>query len=211
MANAGTERAAVFVVDDDAGARNSLRWLLEFLGFEVATFAGARDFINGFQPTRPGCLILDLRMPGMGGLELQEWLTAHGIVMPVIIVTGHGDVPVAVRAMKAGAFDFIQKPYNARALIDTTLRAIRLDGERRSRQARSVEIVRRYALLRPREKQVAAMLYRGYPNKRIASELQLSLKTVEAYRGRAMEKMQASSAIELVQIMREGEVVVPES
>ncbi|KPV39448.1 hypothetical protein AN478_09760 [Thiohalorhabdus denitrificans] len=191
----------VFVVDDDAGMRDSIRWLLESVNHKVEVYSDAQEFLEGLDPEQPGVVLLDIRMPGVSGLELQEWLRDRGLEIPVIILTGHADVPAAVRAMKGGALDFIEKPYNAQYLIETVQKAIEQDQQRRELGSRREELRRRAARLTTRESQVAKRVVQGYSNKAIARELDLSPKTVEVHRGRVMEKMEAGSTAELVQML----------
>ncbi|MEW8026156.1 MAG: response regulator transcription factor [Candidatus Thiodiazotropha sp.] len=195
-----TNRPTVFVVDDDQAMRNSLKWLIESVSMQVETFESADAFINSYYPGRSGCLLLDVRMPGMSGLELQEYLRANQIAIPVIIITGHGDVPMAVRAMKSGAVDFIEKPFNDELLLESIRYALALDVRQRDMQKQRAEIATRLARLTPREHEVMVMVTNGKANKEIASSLGVSAKTVEAHRARVMEKMQANSLAELVRM-----------
>ncbi len=190
----------VFVVDDDQAMRNSLKWLIESIGMNVETYASADAFIEGYYPGRSGCLLLDVRMPGMSGLDLQEHFLQENIRIPIIIITGHGDVPMAVRAMKAGAVDFIEKPFNDEILLDSIRNALTLDQELRSEQAQRAEIAARLAHLTPRELEVMGMVTSGQSNKEIATRLGVSAKTVEAHRARVMDKMQANSLADLVKM-----------
>jgi RNA polymerase sigma factor (sigma-70 family) len=190
----------VFVVDDDQAMRNSLKWLIESVGMSVETFSTADEFIRSYYPGRAGCLLLDVRMPGMSGLELQEHFIKHQINIPIIIITGHGDVPMAVRAMKAGAIDFIEKPFNDELLLESIRNALNLDVEQRAAQAERAEIATRLANLTPREHEVMEMVTEGCANKEIAQTLGVSAKTVEAHRSRVMEKMQADSLADLVKM-----------
>ncbi len=190
----------VFVVDDDEAMRSSLKWLIESVGLQVECHESAESFINSYYPGRSGCLLLDVRMPGMNGLELQEYLHNHEIVIPVIIITGHGDVPMSVRAMKVGATDFIEKPFDDELLLDSIRNALVLDETQRDRQAELAELAERLALLTPREHEVMDMVTLGKSNKEIARALDVSAKTVEAHRARVMEKMQAKSLAELVRM-----------
>ena len=191
----------VFVVDDDQAMRTSLQWLIESTGMQVRTFDSADAFLAAYYPGRAGCLLLDVRMPGMSGLELQSYLAREGYRLPVIIITGHGDVPMAVRAMKAGAVDFIEKPFNDEFLLDSIRRALAVDAEQRGLQVRQAEIATRLALLTPREHEVMEMVAEGRSNKEIANALGVSAKTVEAHRARVMEKMEARSLAELVRMV----------
>ena len=193
-------KPTVFVVDDDQAIRSSLKWLIESVAMQVKTFESANAFIENYYPGRSGCLLLDVRMPGMSGLELQEYLTEQRITIPVIIITGHGDVPMAIRAMKAGAVDFIEKPFNDELLLESIRHALMLDEQQRDSQSQKAEIATRLARLTPREHEVMAMVTGGKANKEIASALGVSAKTVEAHRARVMEKMQAHSLADLVRM-----------
>lgn len=190
----------VFVVDDDEAMRNSLRWLIESVGLPVECHDSAESFLESHYPGRSGCLLLDVRMPGMSGLELQEYLKRNEINIPVIVITGHGDVPMSVRAMKEGAIDFIEKPFNDELLLDAIRNALALDKQQREKQALRAELAARMALLTPREYEVMEMVTAGRSNKEIARELGVSAKTVEAHRAKVMDKMQAGSLAELVRI-----------
>lgn len=195
-----SKQATVFVVDDDQAMRNSLKWLIESVGLTVRTYASADDFIKDYYPGRAGCLLLDVRMPGMSGLELQEQFLEQQIKIPIIIITGHGDVPMAVRAMKAGAVDFIEKPFNDELLLESIRNALIKDVDQRMAQSARADIATRLAHLTPREHEVMEMVTSGRANKDIAKTLGVSSKTVEAHRARVMEKMQASSLAELVKM-----------
>ncbi|MEJ2693456.1 MAG: response regulator transcription factor [Candidatus Thiodiazotropha sp.] len=195
-----TNQTTVFVVDDDQAMRNSLKWLIESVSMQVETYDSADAFIQSYYPGRSGCLLLDVRMPGMSGLELQEYLTAHQISIPVIIITGHADVPMAVRAMKSGAIDFIEKPFNDELLLESIRHALLLDEKQRDLQSQRAEIATRLARLTPREQEVMVMVTNGRANKEIAASLGVSAKTVEAHRARVMEKMEAGSLAELVRM-----------
>lgn len=195
-----SKRATVFVVDDDQAMRNSLKWLIESVSLQVETFDSANAFIQSYYPGRSGCLLLDVRMPGMSGLELQEYLKVNQISIPVIIITGHGDVPMAVRAMKAGAVDFIEKPFNDELLLESIRHAMALDAKQRNSQSQRAEIATRLARLTPREHEVMVKVTNGKANKDIATSLGVSSKTVEAHRARVMEKMEAESLAELVRM-----------
>ena len=191
----------VFVVDDDRAVRESLALLVQSVGLEVETFAGAGEFLDAYRPDRRGCLITDIRMPGMSGLELQERLTADGYHIPVIVLTGFGDVPAAVRALKGGAVDFVEKPFNPQALLDLVQQAIVRDTELREQAARAADVAERKALLTPREREVMALVVAGKANKVVAIDLSISERTVELHRGRIMKKMQARSLAELMRIV----------
>lgn len=191
----------VFVVDDDAAVLDSLRFLIESVGLRVRTFSSADEFLAAYTPDQPGCLVLDIRMPGMSGLELQEQLAKRGYTLPVIIITAHGDVPSAVRAMHAGAVDFVSKPFNAQSLLDRVHQALAKDAQTRRDAAVRAAIAAKVALLTPREREVMDLVVSGMSNKGIAAQLQLSAKTVETHRARVMEKMEAGSVAELVRMV----------
>ncbi len=191
----------VFVVDDDVEVRNAMKLLMNSVGLAVETFASAEEFLARFDPARPGCLLLDIRMKGMSGLELQERLALEEIQPPIIIITGHGDVPMAVRAVKVGAVDFIEKPFNEQVLLDSVHRAIELDGEHRGRVLQLADISACLECLTPREREILELVVAGKRNKVIASELGISQSTVEAHRSKVMEKMQAESLSDLMRMM----------
>ncbi len=199
----------VFIVDDDEAVRDSLRWLMESVGLRAESYDSANAFLENCRSDQAGCLLLDIRMPGMSGLDLQERLSGHGIELPVIIITGHGDVPMAVRALKNGAFDFIEKPFNDQLLLDCVNRAIVQDGERRRNLAYGAALRGRFALLTPREREVLELVVEGTPNKLIAAELGVSQKTVEAHRARVMEKLAADSLSHLVRMTLALRAAVP--
>jgi FixJ family two-component response regulator len=190
----------VFVVDDQQAVRDSLRWLLESIGIPVRDYPTAEAFLRDYEPAQPGCLILDVRMPGMSGLDLQEELARRGIELPTIVITAHAEVPMAVRAVKAGAVDFIQKPFSHELLLDRVKQALELDAQEREIRHRRDEARRRLAALTPREREVIVMVAEGRANKAIAAALGVAIKTVEVHRGRAMEKMQAENLAELIRI-----------
>jgi len=196
-----TTQATVFVVDDDQAIRSSLQWLIESVGLQVETYPTADDFMRSYYPGRSGCLLLDVRMPGMSGLELQEHLAQKQIRIPVIIITGHGDVPMAVRAMKSGAVDFIEKPFNDELLLESIRKALAVDEKQRESQSQRARVAARLAHLTPREHEVMVMVTEGRSNKEIANTLGVSAKTIEAHRARVMEKMQAGSLAELVRMV----------
>src|SRR5215472_4337362 len=191
----------VFVVDDDEGVRNSLRFLLKSVGQQTHTLASATEFLETYKPSQPGCLVLDVRMPGMSGLELQQQLNLRGAIIPVIFITGHGDIPMAVEAMQQGAFDFLQKPFRDQDLIDRVQRALEKDRVNRAELTERGRIRERHEQLTPREREVLALVTRGKPNKVMAADLGLSQRTVEIHRARVMEKMGASSLAHLVRMV----------
>ena len=195
----------VFVVDDDEGVRNSLRFLLKSVGLTARTLSSATEFLDTYKPNQPGCLILDVRMPGMSGLELQEQLNARGAVIPVIFITGHGDVPMAVEAMQQGAFDFLQKPFRDQDLIDRIQRALERDSQSRASLLQHAKIRERLDSLTPREREVMVLMTRGKANKVMAAELGVSQRTVEIHRARVMEKSGAASLAQLVRMVMDVE------
>ena len=190
----------VFIVDDDQAVARSLRWLIESVQLKVETFASAQAFLDGYATTKPGCLVLDVRMPGMSGIELQERLTVQRIRVPIIFITGHGDVQMAVRAVQAGAFDFIEKPFNDQDLLDRIQRAISFDSEQRARDSLRARLSALLASLTPREREVLNLVVEGMSNKAVANTLGLSAKTVEVHRAKVMEKMHARSVADLVKM-----------
>ncbi|HWA88780.1 MAG TPA: response regulator FixJ [Rhizomicrobium sp.] len=195
-----TADPVVFVVDDDDAVRDSLGISLKLAGYAVETFESAASFLAGGACSRRGCLITDIRMPDMDGLELQEELVRRGSALPVIVITGHGDVPLAVRAMKAGAGDFLEKPFARDALLAAVKRALET-GERTAQSALDAQEVRnRLATLTPREREVFALVVAGKQSKVIAYELGASPRTIEVHRGRMMQKMKAGSLQELVRM-----------
>jgi two-component system response regulator FixJ len=190
----------VFVVDDDKLVRESLAWLIDTIDLPVALYGNGQDFLADYEPDRPGCLILDVRMPGLSGMDLHARLNERGIELPVIIVTGHADVPMATRAMKAGAFDFIEKPYNDQLMLETVQNAIAFDLGRRRRAQQITALRARFKGLTSRERAVMALIIQGRPNKVIADRLHISIKTVELHRANIMAKVQVRSAAELVRL-----------
>ena len=192
------ERPIVFVIDDDDSVRRSLERLLRSVDLDVETFASAQDFLRKPMPDRPACVVLDLRLPGPSGLELQESLIRSGHDVPIVFISGHADVPSSVRAIKAGAVDFLQKPFSDQALLDIIHGALRRDREARRDRAEVASIRVRFDTLTPRERDVLRLVIQGRLNKQIAGDLGISEKTVKFHRGRVMEKTQAGSVAELV-------------
>ncbi len=195
----------VFVVDDDEAVRTSLRLLLKSVGLQVETFSSGQEFLDQYDPDRSGCLVLDIRMPGMSGLELQQHLNDRHSIMPIVFITGHGDVPMAVEAMQAGAVDFIQKPFRDQDLIDRINRALEKDKAMRAELRERDEIRRRMSQLTPREREVLELVTQGKANKVIAGDLNVSQRTVEIHRARVMEKMGAASLAHLVRMVIEAQ------
>ncbi|HEU4485981.1 MAG TPA: response regulator FixJ [Povalibacter sp.] len=200
---ASSARPTIFVVDDDSAVRDALKLLLRSVGQAVETFGSGQEFIDAYTEDRPGCLVLDIRMPGMSGLELQQKLNERHSILPIIFITGHGDVPMAVEAMQAGAVDFIQKPFRDQDLIDRINQALEKDGNNRAALGERNDIRRRLETLTPREREVLDLVVHGKANKVIAGDLKLSQRTVEIHRARVMEKMQASSLAHLVRMVLE--------
>jgi RNA polymerase sigma factor (sigma-70 family) len=198
-----TSEPIVYVVDDDASVRRSLRWLLESVDLSVHDCATAVEFLEVYDEDRAGCVVLDVRMPGMSGLDLQEKIKSEAIELPIIIVTGHADVPMAIRAMKAGAFDFIEKPFNDQLLLERVQEAIAHDAQARQQTERYQELENRVQQLTPREREVMEAVVKGRSNKQIGKELGISLKTVEAHRARLMHKMRADTLSRLVAMVIE--------
>lgn len=190
----------IYVVDDDEAVRDSLSLLLEARGYTVRSFASAPEFLAAMPSLRPGCLIADIRMPEMDGLELQQRLIERAMPFPLIVITGHGDVPLAVRAMKAGAVDFIEKPFAAKAILNSAEAALSRLAEPGNQGPPAPAATARLALLTPREREVLQGLLAGLPNKSIAYDLAISPRTVEIHRARVMDKMNARSLSELVRM-----------
>jgi len=197
--------ATVFVVDDDEAVRSSLRLLLKSVGLPVETFDSATAFLDQYDGNRAGCLVLDIRMPGMSGLDLQQALNERHSILPIVFITGHGDVPMAVEAMQAGAVDFIQKPFRDQDLIDRINRGLAKDGEMREALRARDDIRARIGELTPREREVLDLVTAGKANKVIAGDLNVSQRTVEIHRARVMEKMNANSLAHLVRMVIEAQ------
>lgn len=191
----------VFVVDDDAAVRDSLSWMIEAAGLNVETFASAEDFLASYDPLRPGCLVLDMRMPGMSGIALQKQLASRNIDIAIIFITAHASVPTAVHAMRAGAIDFLTKPFSEDLLIDRITQCIEEARKRQVRNAAQADLAARFALLTPREKEILHDVVAGKPNKVIAAERAISQKTVEAHRARMMQKLRARSLPDLMRMV----------
>ena len=205
------EMGTVFVVDDDSSVRGGLGRLLKSVGLAVETFASAREFLERGRAEGPACLVLDVRLPELSGLDLQAELARAGVAIPIIFITGHGNVPISVRAMKAGAADFMEKPVDEQELLDAVHRALERDRRVRQEQAEVAELRRRLESLTPREREVLAHVVAGRLNKQIAAELGTSEKTVKVHRARVMEKMKVSSLPELVRAAEKLELSLPEA
>jgi len=201
-----SSKPTIHVVDDDEAMRDSLVWLLDDDRYAVRTYASGEDFLERFSPSPPACVILDIRMPGISGVEVHERMARQGVVTPVVFVTGHGDVPMAVDAIKRGAFDFVEKPFNEAKLTSIIERALDEDARYAGQTAVQSEIAARLAKLSPREREVLDLVVAGKMNKTIADVMNISIKTVEAHRAKVMEKMCARSLAELVQsVIKVGE------
>jgi two-component system, LuxR family, response regulator FixJ len=194
-------QALVFVVDDDEAVRSSTKLLLKSVGLPAVTFASAQEFLDNYDPLQPGCVVLDVRMPLMSGLELQQLLNIRGAIIPVIFITGHGDIPMAVEAMQHGAFDFLQKPFRDQDLLDRVQKALEKDRVNRVQLREKTRIQERRESLTPREREILELMTRGKPNKVMAADLGVSQRTVEIHRARVMEKMGASSLAQLVRMV----------
>jgi two-component system response regulator DctR len=193
------------IIDDDEAIRDALEWLLKSRKLPSTTWDSAEAFLAAWSPEWRGCVVLDIRMNGMSGLECFDVLSSRGCTLPVIFITGHGDVPMAVSALKKGAFDFVEKPFDDQDLVAIVTRALELDHERsRSEDVRG-DIRRRLALLTAREQEVMQHIVEGKYNKVIADDLSISMRTVEAHRSKIFEKMEVRSAVELVQLLRDAE------
>jgi len=197
----------VFIVDDDDGVRRAMSALMESVGYAHAAYPSATEFLRHYNTAQAGCLVLDIRMPEMSGLELQQELHKRGHRIPLIFVTGHGDVPMAVEAMKKGAFDFVQKPFRDQDLLDRVNHALHQDHSLRQETADKDEVSQRWSTLTQREKEVMALIVEGKANKVVAQDLGLSERTVEIHRARVMEKMQVRSVAQLVKLS----MLIPES
>jgi len=198
----------VFVVDDDEDLRQSLQWMLTNAGFDAKAFDSADQFLEYYDPSIGGCMLLDVRMPGMSGVELHDRLLKEHWTIPVILISAYGDVPMAVRAMRAGAIDFIEKPFKRRELLDRVTQALEQDAATRQRESQLHEIERRVERLTPRERQVMELVVIGHSTKEIAYEWDVSVRTIEVHRSRIMRKMQADSIAELVLMAAESGIAI---
>ncbi len=193
------KEGTVFVVDDDSSTRELLAWLMKRNGMRAEVYPDAKSFLQGYTPDAPGCLVVDLNMPGMSGLDLQSYLKEHGVAMPVIFLSGRADVPKAVRAVREGAIDFLEKPFDYKRVVALIEECLERDVESRAAQERRRDHGVRLAQLTQREREVLDLVVAGRMNREIAEALAISIKTVEAHRARIMEKLGVSSVAELVQ------------
>jgi FixJ family two-component response regulator len=196
----GETESIVFIIDDDPLYRASAERLVRSVGFSVQGFESARDFLSSRRPSVPSCLVLDVRLPGLSGLDLQRELADAGVHIPIIFVTGHGDIPMSVQAMKAGAVEFLTKPFRDQDLLDAIRHAIARDRIARRQHARNVDLRKRYELLSPREREVFKCVVSGMLNKQIADELGTTERTIKFHRGHIMQKMQGNSLADLVRM-----------
>jgi FixJ family two-component response regulator len=201
----------IFVVDDDPSVRKSLTRVMTSAGYAVEVFASARDFLAREPVVGPCCVVLDVRMPGLTGLDLQETLASAGHRMPIVFITGHGDISMSVKAMRDGAIDFLTKPFDVENLLEAVQRAVAKDVKDLSAEGRTAEVLERVKLLTPRETEVFALVVTGMLNKQIAGQLDIAEKTVKVHRARVMEKMRAGSVAELVRLADQAGVVVPKA
>jgi FixJ family two-component response regulator len=200
MPSQTNERAIVHVVDDDASMRGALEGLFDSVGLETQTYAAAREFLATSISDRPGCIVIDIRLPDMNGLDVQVQLTEMGVRLPVVMMTGHGDIPMSVRAMKRGAVDFLPKPFHDQDMLDAVMGAIERDRQRRTVESDVLQMQQRYGTLSPRELQVMLLVTAGKMNKQVAGDLGISEITAKIHRGAAMRKMGARTLADLVRM-----------
>jgi len=204
-----TTDSIVFVVDDDRSAREGLADLISSVGLKAKAFASAQEFLRHKRPEAPACLVLDVRLPGLSGLDLQRELARSGEPLPIIFITGHGDIPMSVRAIKAGAVEFLTKPFREQEMLDAIQQALKTDWAAREQRARASELRLRYESLTPREREVMQLVIAGMLNKQIAGELGASEVTVKMHRGQVMHKMKAESVVELLRMAETIAIINP--
>jgi len=209
MTETAMETAVVYVVDDDQRMLDSTVWLLESVGLKARPFTSGREFLEACPNDSHACVLLDVRMPGLGGLAVQEEMRRRGLELPVIFVSGHADVPIVIRAFKAGAVDFIEKPYNEQLLLDSVQQALSSRESQHASRSELGELEERLAALTPRERDVFLPLVRGYTSREVAEQLDISVKTVDLYRARVMKRMQAGTLSDLVGMAIAAELVDP--
>lgn len=202
------EKPTVYIIDDDDAVRKSICWLLESIKLNVKDYASAEDFLADYTMFKTGCILLDIRMPGMSGLQLQQELNKNKFIMPIIMITGHGDVPMAVQSMRDGALDFVEKPFNDQRLLDLIKQALDIDKANLKRRLEYDAVLARLSNLTRREKEVLGLVAKELPNKEIAQKLGLSVKTVEYHRSHLMEKMYVSKVTQLLKLLSDNEIVV---
>lgn len=207
MTDTNSNEATVFIVDDDQSVRDSLQLLMQSVGLQTETYPSGKAYLENFNPNRAGCLILDVRMKGMSGLAVQEQLLKQTLAPPIIIITGHGDIAMAVRAVQTGASDFIEKPFNDQALLESIHRSLEQDAKKRGQAIQQEEITKRLAELTRRETEVLSQVVAGKRNKVIAIDLNITQSTVEAHRSRVMEKMKAKSLSDLMRMVLSVELL----
>jgi FixJ family two-component response regulator len=195
------QQATVFIVDDDADVRKSISLLVRSVDLNCETYSSGNDFLASHDPVRPGCLVLDVRMPGLTGLELQRELRSHAVEMPIIFVSAHGEIPMVIQSLRAGALDFLQKPFSPQAMLERIHEAIVEDARRRRSKSQRVEVERRLAQLSIREREILGLLADGLSTKSIAAHLSISSKTVDNHRARIFEKIQVDNTAELVRLI----------
>jgi len=200
-------KPTVHIVDDDEAICQSLSFLIEDVGLHTQTYGTARDFLEAYDPAQSGCLVVDVRMPGMGGLELLWKLSEQGTNLPAVVITGHGDVPMAVDAMKCGAVDFIEKPFRDQDLLDAVQKAVEMDARVRCQRERKVEIEAKASLLTARQQEIMNLLAKGKNSKAVAYELGINQKTVDFHRANILEKMETDSVVELALLTHEAQLV----
>lgn len=200
-------KPTVHIVDDDEAICQSLSFLIEDIGLHTQTYGTARDFLEAYDPAQSGCLVVDVRMPGMGGLELLWKLSEQGTNLPAVVITGHGDVPMAVDAMKCGAVDFIEKPFRDQDLLDAVQKAVEMDARARCQRERKVEIEAKASLLTARQQEIMNLLAKGKNSKAVAYELGINQKTVDFHRANILEKMETDSVVELALLTHEAQLV----